>query len=82
MRSVALEGFCDLDGQFPGRCQYQHLRIEAPGIQSRQQGTGKSGSLARASLRLPQHITALQKRWNCLSLDRGGLFVANFVQCL
>ena len=77
---VALAGLGNLDGQFAGRCQYQHLGRHVAGVHAGQQRQGKGCGLAGAGLCLAQQIATGQQRRDGFCLDRRRSFVTDIVQ--
>ena len=67
---IALKGFTDLNGQFPGRCQHQDLGLACIKVNARQQWQGKSSGLACSGLGLTEQITAEHQLRNGCGLDR------------
>ncbi len=80
MTGVALEGFRDLNRQFPGRRQHQRLGLPVAPIQFFQNRQGESGGLAGAGLGLAQHVMAFQHRRNSRRLNWRRRFVAEFLK--
>jgi hypothetical protein len=69
MLTVYGHGIGDLQGQFARRRKDQclHITLRSKVVEDRE---GKSGSLAGARLRLPDHICSLEHDGNDRSLDR------------
>jgi len=78
---IALEGRSDLERQFASGHQHQSLYSRRLQIEPRQQGQGEGRGLARAGLRLTQHILAGQYMGNDAGLNGGWGFVTQFIHC-
>ena len=62
-----------LDGELPGGGEAEHLRLPHRRVDRLQDGDGEGGGLARAGLRLRNHVSPLDDRLNSALLDRARL---------
>ena len=69
MTRIGLESLGHLNGQFPGRCQHQHLGLLHAEVESAEQRQGEGSGLAGTGLRLPKQITPLKQGRDAFRLD-------------
>ncbi|MNV55065.1 hypothetical protein D3C71_1472870 [compost metagenome] len=74
---IGLERFGDLDGQFTGRCQHQHLRLGGGKVDVGQHRQREGTGLAGTGLRLAEHVATLQHGGNGGGLDGRRRLVAD-----
>ena len=75
--AVGAQRLGDLDAQLPRRRQHEPLDVILVGIDVLEHRQTEGRGLARAGLRLADHVEALQQRRDRLLLDRTGRVVAD-----
>ena len=77
MRGIALESLGNLEREFPGRHQHQHLGVVRRQIDARQGGQRERRRFPGTGLRLTEHVSARQQHRNGGGLDRRGRLIAD-----
>ena len=80
--AVRAQRLRDLDAQLARRRQDERLDLRVARVDVLEQRQPEGGGLARAGLRLADHVAALEQRGDRLLLDRGRLLVAEVRKCL
>ena len=80
VRAVGAQRLGDLDAQLARGRQHERLHVWLRGVGVLDDRQPEGGRLARARLRLADHVAALQQRRDRLFLDRARRLVADVLQ--